>query len=121
MGASHPIESQIVLLAGAQASVTLTRLSDLVSRAHEYLSTRRDEYDREFERIDDASGLSYYLVDSSHWDEVGTELGLDDREVDALRRVHSLQFERAGRRLDRRDEFETAMEIRDVVVTADGR
>jgi hypothetical protein len=117
MGASHPIESQIVLLAGAQASVTLTRLSELVSTAHEYIENHRNEYDQQFERIDDASGLSYYLVDSSHWDEIGAALELDDREVDALRRVHSLQFERAGRRLNRLEEFETAMEIRDVIVT----
>lgn len=114
---SHPIQGQIILLAGAQASVTLTHLSELVSNTHEYVSTRRDEYERQFERIDDANGLSYYLVESAHWDEIGTALELQQREVDALRRAHSLQFERAGRRLDRFDEFETAMEIRDVVVT----
>lgn len=117
---SHPIEGQILLLAGAQASVTLTHLSELVSSVHEHVRDNSDEYDRQFERIDDAEGLSYYLVEACHWDDVGTTLGLQDREVDALRRVHTLQFERAGRRLDRLEEFETAMEIRDVVVTADG-
>lgn len=117
MGASHPIEGEVVLLAGAQASVTLTHLSDLVSRAQEYLDSHQDEYERRFERIDDDGDLSYYLVPASFWEDVGTALGLEEREVDALRRVHRLQFERAGRRLDRTEEFETAMEIRDVVVT----
>jgi len=116
--ASHPIDGQIVLMAGAQASVTLTHLSELVSAAHEYVSARREEFDRQYERIDDPDGPAYYLVDPAYWEEVGAALGLDDREVDAVRRTHTLQFERAGRRLDRREEFETAMEIRDVVVTA---
>lgn len=120
MGASHPIEGQVVMLAGAQASVTLTHLSDLVARAQEYIDSRQDEYDRQFERIDDERGLSYYLVPSFFWEDVGTDLGLEDREVDALRRVHRLQFQRSGRRLDRTEEFETAMEIRDVVVTLTG-
>lgn len=115
----HPIEGQIVLLAGAQASVTLTHISDLVSAAHEHVTTHRTEYERQFERIDEPSGPSYYLVDSSHWDEVGTALELEDREVDALRRAHALQFQRAGRRLDRLEEFETALEVRDVVVIPD--
>lgn len=113
---AHPIEGQIVLLAGAQASVTLPHLSELVSRAHEYVTARREEYDGRFERIDEEGGPSYYLVEASHWEEIGTTLGLEEREVDALRRAHALQFRRAGRRLDRLEEFESAMEIRDVVV-----
>lgn len=116
---AHPIEGQMLLLAGAQASVTLPHLSELVSRAHEYVTTRREEYLRRFERIDEEGGPSYCLVEASHWEEIGTALGLEEREIDALRRAHALQFRRAGRRLDRLEEFESAMEIRDVVVVPD--
>lgn len=120
MSVSHPIEGQVLLLAGAQASVTLTHLSDLITRANEHVSTQQADYEREFERIDDPEGPVYYLVDGSYWEGVGTTLGLERREVEALRRVHALQFQRAGRRLDRLEEFETAMEIRDVVAMPEG-
>jgi hypothetical protein len=116
---THPIEGQIVLLAGAHASVTLDRLAELTERAHRYVRTHRVEYDREYERIDGSDGLVYYLVDPGHWNAVGATLGIDDRESDALRRVHAEQFRRDGRRLERLAEFETAMDIREVVV-ADG-
>lgn len=113
---THPLEGQIVLLAGAQASVTLTRLSDLLERAQHYVHDHREEYDRQFERIEGAGERAYYLVDDGHWAAVGRALGFDARESDAIRRAHAEQFRRAGRRLDRLDEFETAMEIREVVV-----
>jgi hypothetical protein len=113
---THPIEGQIVLVAGARASVTLTRLSGLVERAQRHVRGNRDEYDRQFERIEGPQDLVYYLADQDHWETVGEELGLDDRETDAVRRAHAEQFRRTGRRLDRLDEFETTMEIRDVVV-----
>ncbi len=113
---SHPFSGQIVLLAGAKASVTLERLSELLERAHEHVCTQRAIYDRQFERIDDGDGLVYYLVDAGHWDEVGEQLGFSARESDAIRRAHTAQFRRAGRQLGRLDEFETALDIREVVV-----
>lgn len=111
----HPIEAQIVLLAGAKASVTLSHLSALAARTHGYLRDHRDEYDRRFERLDGPEGLSYYLAEPGHWEAVGDALDLADREVDAVRRLHEEQFRRTGRRLERSGEFETTVEIRDPV------
>ena len=110
----HPIEGQVILLAGAQASVTLDRLSELVSLVDDHVRERRERYERRFERVE-ADGTGYYLADEEHWESVGDDLGLTDREVDAVRRTHAAQFRRDGRRLDRLEEFETALEIRDVV------
>lgn len=115
---THPIEGQVVLLAGARASVTLARLSELTERAGRYVRDGREEFERRYERIDGSDGLAYYLVEVGYWDGVGEALGLTDREADALRRVHAEQFRRDGRRLDRLDEFETSMEIREVVVVS---
>ena len=109
------IEGQIVLLAGAQASVTLSRLSGLLDRTAGYLTDRRETYQRRFERVDGPDDTSYYLTESGHWDQVGTQLGFEDRETDAVRRTHAAQFERDGRRLGRSEEFGATLEIRDVV------
>lgn len=114
----HPIEGQIVLLAGARASVTLSRLSRLVGRAQRHVRERRDEYDRRCERIEGSDGLVYYLADAGHWDAVGGTLGFDDREADAVRRAHAEQFRRDGRRLDRGEEFDATLEIREPVAMA---
>jgi len=111
---THPIEGQVVLLAGAKASVTLTQLSALLERVQKRVQRRREEYARQYERID-ADGIEYYLVETDYWDRVGERLGFDDRETDAVRRTHEEQFRRDGRRLDRREEFETALDIRTVV------
>ena len=112
---SHPIEGQVVLLAGAKASVSLARLSDLLSEAQEYLADEADEYDRRFERIDGCDGGIYFLAEERHWERLGTELGFTKREARAVARTHNAQFERDGRRMDREEEFETTLEIRDVV------
>lgn len=112
----HPIESQVVLLAGAKASVTLSRLSELLEQANASLTERRAVYDRRYERIDEHGERTYYLVDANHWNTLGDELGFNRRESEALKRAHTEQFRRAGRRLDRLEEFETALEIRAVVV-----
>ena len=115
---THPIEGQVVLLAGAQASVPLSDLSALVERTQKHLAGRREIYERRFERIDGPGDAVFYLAEDGCWATVGKELGFSDRETDAVRRSHESQFRRAGRRLDRTDEFETALEIRDVVAIA---
>jgi len=115
MSEIHPIEGQILLLAGAQASVNLARLPDLVERVQDHIDSRIEEYDRRYERIDGPRGTSYYLADADHWERLGDDLDLDDRETDAVRRAHTEQFRRDGRRLDRTEEFETTIEIRDIV------
>jgi hypothetical protein len=114
----HPIEGQVVLLAGAQASVTLTHLSDLLERVQHHVADSRAEYDREYERIPACGDADYYLTDQDRWDAIGRRLELEDREIDAVRRTHAEQFRRDGRRQDRREEFETALDIRDVVAIA---
>lgn len=114
---THPIEGQVVLLAGAQASVTLQRLSALLEAVQRHLVGRREDYGRRFEMVE-ADGRTYYLAGADHWERVGEELGLDDSEAEAVRRTHDAQFRRDGRRLDRKSEFETAMEIRDPVAIA---
>jgi len=117
---SYPIEGQIVLLAGTQASVPLDRLPDLLGRVQTYLRANQETYDREYERISGPREADYVCAESGHWDAIGTELGLSDREQDAVRRAHAAQFERDGRRLDRSEEFEATLEIRDVLaVTAE--
>ena len=57
-----------------------------------------------------------FLVPDGHWADVGFELDLPEREVDALRRAHAQQLRRIGTRTDRREELETALEIREAVV-----
>lgn len=111
----HPIDGQIVLLVGAQASVTLQRLSELLHSVQAHLDGQEESYERQYERIESVDGRVYYLVPSDHWQGVGSEIGLESRESDAVRRAHEAQFERDGRKQNRTDEFESALEIRDVV------
>ena len=117
---THPIEGQVVLLAGAKASVTLGQLSQLLERAQRHLVPAQDRYERGYERVYVDENVVYYLVEPGHWKNVGTELDLNRREWTALRRTHAEQLKRAGRRLNRSDEFETALEIREAVVLAQG-
>ncbi|MXR51294.1 hypothetical protein GRX03_06705 [Halovenus sp. WSH3] len=112
---SHPIEGQVVLLAGAKASVSLARLSDLLADVQEHLVGRVEEYDRRFERIDTDRDGVYFLAEEGRWETVGEAVGLTERETEAVARTHAEQFKRDGRRMDRREEFETSLEIRDVL------
>jgi len=57
-----------------------------------------------------------FLVESDHWEAIGNRLGLSDRERDAAARAHESAVEQWGSKTDRRDEFETALEIRSAVV-----
>ncbi|MHC3378768.1 hypothetical protein [Haloarcula sp. H-GB5] len=115
---SYPIEGQIILLAGTRASIPLDQLPELLERVQTYLRENRETYDREYERISGPREADYVCAESGHWDSIGTELGLSDREQDAVRRAHAAQFERDGRRLDRSEEFETTLEIRDVLAVS---
>lgn len=112
----HPIEGQIVMLAGAKASVPVQKLPDLLDQANEELLARREAYERTYEQIHAADSREYYAAESGHWVDLGIEGNFSSREADAVRRAHEEQFLRAGRRADRREEFETTLEIRDVVV-----
>lgn len=118
--ADSPIEGQALLLAGTKASVAPRRLPDLVRRAAADLRDRRATYERSRERVVDAdeagADADAYLVPTGHWSAVGERLGLDAREADAVRRAHAEQLRRFGSETGRRDEFETALEIREAVV-----
>jgi len=114
--AGEPIEGQVLLLTAAKASVPGTRLPDLIERAQVALGPRLERYRREYERLYAVDGLEIFLVDWGHWEEIGDEIDATDRELSAIRRAHEEQLLRIGRRTDREDEFETALEIREPVV-----
>jgi hypothetical protein len=118
---SHPIDGQIVVFAGAKASVPPERLSELLFEVQADLGPRIDDYRRGYERIHETPERSVFLVETSHWETVGDRLGFERREWDAVRRAHEEQFLRIGRNEKRNAEFENALEIRDVVLvgTAD--
>lgn len=116
--ATHPIESQVVLLAGAKASVSLARLSDLLTEAQTALADRAEEYQQRFEQIDASGESVFVLAEDGYWHTLGDEIGMTEREIDAVARTHAAQFERDGRRLDRKEEFETTLEIRDVLAVS---
>lgn len=112
----EPIEGQVLLLAAAKASVGPRRLPVLVDRVQAELAGRRDEYAREYERAYAADDHEAYFVPDGHWVVVGERVGLATRETDAVRRAHHEQLRRTGRRRDRREEFETALDVRDCVL-----
>lgn len=131
--AGDPIDGQVLLLAGAKASVPSTRLPDLVERAQVELEARLEHYRREYEcvyldrdttrgdaRIDDGGTVYGFLAERGHWNDLGADLGFGPHEADAVRRAHEEQLLRIGRRDGRAGEFETALEIREpVFVVAD--
>lgn len=112
----HPIDGQIVLLAGTKASVPLERLSELLAETQTDLGPRMDEYRREYERIHETPERSVFLAEVGHWEAVGDRLGFERREWDAVRRAHEAQFRRIGREEGRNEEFENALEIREPVL-----
>ncbi|QSW97884.1 hypothetical protein [Haloterrigena alkaliphila] len=111
----EPIEGQILLLTAAKASVASTRLPELVERAQAHLAPERERYRQEYERVHAGDQREAFLVEWGHWDALGEALEASERELSAIRRAHEEQLLRIGRRTDREDEFETALEIREPV------
>jgi hypothetical protein len=111
-----PLDGDVLLYTGATASVGPDRIEPLLRTAQSHLRERVETYRRSYESafVDDERRI--LLVPEGHWDEVGAELGLPEREVDAVRRAHAQQLRRVGSKTDRREEFETALEIREAVV-----
>lgn len=114
--AGEPIEGQVLLLAATKASVGPQRLPDLVDLVQSDLAPRFDEYDREYETAYEVDDHAAFFVEDGHWPEIGDRLDFADRETDAVRRAHHEQLRRRGRREDRLDAFERALEIRDCVL-----
>lgn len=110
------IDGTAIMIAAAMASVPSSVLPILLDRVQAYLDDHADEYAQEFECIHKDADTAVYFVPLGHWDTKGVALGFSHREVDAVRRAHTEHLRRVGREADRRDEFETALEIREVAV-----
>lgn len=113
---SHPIDGQIVLLAAAKASVPGDRLPDLLERAQETLGPELEGYRRRYELAVETDAACCFFVSDDHWEEFGRDLELARREYRAIQRTHEEQLKRLGKREGRRDEFETALEVRSAAV-----
>ena len=112
----HPIDGNALMIAAAKASVGAGRLPELLRAADDHLRERADEYERTYERVDETDGVATYLVPDGHWEAVGEAMGLGRRETDALRRAHEQHLLRVGTRRRRREEFESALELREAAV-----
>jgi len=114
--AGEPIDGQILLVAAAKASVGPQRLPDLVDLVQADLAPRYEAYARRYEVAFEGEDYTAFFVPDGHWAEIGDRLGFDRLEIDAVRRAHHEQLVRRGRRDDRAEEFESALEIRDCVL-----
>ncbi|MFP8955651.1 hypothetical protein ACLI4Y_02905 [Natrialbaceae archaeon A-CW3] len=112
---AEPIEGQILLLTAAKASVPASSLPDLIDQTQRRLVADIEQYRRRTECAFEDDDRAVFLVAPGFWDEIGSELGFTDRETAAVRRAHTEQLERIGHRQERDDEFESALEIREVV------
>lgn len=112
--ADHPIDGQVLLLAGAKASVAPDRLPDLVARVAAALDPA--DYSRSYEEACATPEQRVYFVEGGHWEAIGEAVGLTRREREAVQRAHAEQLLRLGRERGRRGEFETALELREAVV-----
>lgn len=114
-----PVSGRALLLTAAKASVPGERLPALVESAQSRLAGERERYEQTFECLLREDDATVYLVPSGHWEDLGTTLGLAERECDALRRAHAEHVRLCGSERGRREEFETALEIREAVVIGD--
>ncbi|KAB1198240.1 MULTISPECIES: hypothetical protein [Haloferax] len=110
------IDGTAIMIAAAKASVPAALVPTLLDRAQAYLDDHAGEYARTFECVYEDDDVAVYFVPLGHWDTKGAELGFSHREVDAVRRAHAEHLRRIGTDSDRRSEFETALEIREVAV-----
>ncbi|WP_152039740.1 hypothetical protein [Salinigranum salinum] len=120
MARGDPLDGQVLLLAAAKASVPTTELPRLVDRVQADLGPRFEEYRRAYEAVYESPERWLFLVPLDHWETVGDRLDLTRREQEAVRRAHEEQLRRLGSRLERRDEFENALEIRSAVMVGTG-
>jgi len=120
MANGDPLDGEVLLLAGAKASLSPRRLPALVDAAQAHLGAELERYRRRYEAVFEDDRLVAFLVEPDHWDELATALGVNERERDALQRAHEEQLLWLGRGVDRREEFESALDIREVVVVGTG-
>lgn len=112
----NPIDGQPLLLAAAKASVGPKLLPDLVEHVQSHVGPCIEMYRQEYERVHAADDHEVFLVEEGHWDDLADEVGLDQRERTAVERAHAEHLRYLGRRGERETEFESALEIREVVV-----
>ena len=111
-----PLDGDVLLYTGATASVGPERIEPLLRTAQAYIRENAETYRRGHESAFADDERRILLVPEGHWAEVGADLDLPEREVDAVRRAHAQQLKRIGSKTGRREEFETALEIREAVV-----
>ena len=116
MTEDNPIEGDVLVLTAAKASVGGQRVPELVAAARRELEPRVDELRRQYECVHEDDVRVVFLAPEGFWEDVGDELGLSRREYEAVARAHAEQLLRVGDRADRREEFETALEVREAVV-----
>ena len=119
--AGGPLDGKALVLAAAKASISGERLPDLADRAQGLLGPRLPEYGRRYESAHEDESAAVFFVEAGHWADLGEEMSLDEREWQALRRAHAEHLQLLGGDLDRRREFETALDVREVVVIGKGR
>lgn len=117
---SVPFDGTVLQQAAALGSVGPNRLPELLARVDAHLRSRRESVRRRFERVHRDESRELFLVPEDFWPELGAELGLSDREWKAIRRAHEGQLLRVGSQLDRREEFESALDVRSAVVIGRG-
>ncbi|MFB6130229.1 MAG: hypothetical protein ABEJ28_05350 [Salinigranum sp.] len=111
-----PFDGTVLQIAAAKASVGPGRLPALLAAVQTALEPDLGEYRRRYECVHEDESRIVFLVPADHWSGVGDRIGLTGREADAVRRTHAQQLLRVGSELDRREEFDTALEIREAVV-----
>ncbi|MFQ3320607.1 MAG: hypothetical protein ACI80F_002693 [Natronomonas sp.] len=114
--AGGPLDGNALILAAAKASVSGERLPDLIDSLQRTLRSRLPEYGRHYECVYEDDEQAVFLAEEGHWETLGEELELNDREWKAARRAHKEHLRRLGSELDRRQEFETALDLREPVV-----
>jgi hypothetical protein len=111
-----PLDQSAIVYASATGSIQPARIGPLLRQAQAYLCQLYDEYQRQYECTIETDGRAIFLVPAGHWTTLADEIGCSSRAIDAIARAHAEQLRRLGRQTDRRDEFETALEIRDAIV-----
>ncbi|WP_158055540.1 hypothetical protein [Halorussus halophilus] len=111
-----PLEGDVLVLTAAKASVAGEQVPVLVSKAQQEVEERTEGIRRTNECVFEDDERAVYLVPEGFWREVGEAIELGPREYEAVERAHAEQLRRIGRRENRGEEFETALELREVVV-----
>lgn len=112
----HPIDGQPLLLAAARGSVGPEQLPGLLATAQRWLADRIENYRRSYELVREDEQQCVFFVEAGHWEDLAENLGLNEREVDAIRRAHEAHLLFDADRDGQREEFETSLDLREVVV-----